>query len=116
MATDIDRLHDVVGGRVRGGKIGKTYARCHELAGTIETGEHDYIIVQITRYSDIQYIMPMLTTILKEHHIEIESTNEQRKEIVCNGKKIWFRVIDSREDENRLCGIRANYVPMRHWD
>ena len=38
MITDIERLHAVINGDVRGRRVGKTFSKCHEVAGLVELG------------------------------------------------------------------------------
>ncbi len=41
--TDIDKLHAVVDGRVDYIGCGKTFAKCHELAGVIELNDNEFV-------------------------------------------------------------------------
>lgn len=69
MNTDIDRLHNVVDGTLKGQQVGKTFAKCHEVAGLVELGFTDiYCIVR--EYKDIEYIMLMVYGVFLDHDLD----------------------------------------------
>jgi len=115
MTTDLERLRDVISGKRTDRRCGKTHARCHHLAWVILLGEHDTIIVMISHERDINYIKPILIGVLDEYGISHEPMG--RLKMKCNSKTIMFMAhLDEKGNEYRTKGIRANYVPMRHWD
>jgi hypothetical protein len=70
MTTDLDRLHKVVTGELRGRGVGRTYASCQYLAGTLETCEPNSCIIWVVpRFSWMSHIRPMLDQVLREHDI-----------------------------------------------
>lgn len=68
METNIDHLHDVIEGRTGGRNCGKTFAKCHLIAGYIETGI-ERIYIKITNRSQIGFMINMLGSVLKEHDL-----------------------------------------------
>ena len=69
--TDLNRLHDVVSGKINGRRSGRTYAACHELAGIIEASTHDDKMVWLLPYHHrILYVVPMIKRVLSEHNIK----------------------------------------------
>jgi len=103
MTSDIDRLHDVIQGRAHGRRCGKTYAMCHGLAGTIEVGKHDRIIVHIPTYHSFDHIFSVLLGVFDEHGLTIEKHYRQQREIICGGKSIRFLVYQA--DDQKLIGL-----------
>lgn len=115
MSTDLERLHKVVSGERTSRGCGKTFARCHEIAGAILLGGYNNIIVAISYERDIDYIMPMLIGVLDEYGISHEPLSRTRMK--CGPKIISFMAhLDGGENDTRMRGVEANYVPMRHWD
>ena len=110
MKTDIDRLHKVISGEIYGRGCGKTFARCHELAGIIETSNISLIICIMTKWNDIFYLKPMIKEVFLEHNLKI--TAENRFDFMCNGKKIKFIVEQDFYDRTR--GIDAYILFI--WD
>lgn len=120
LSTDIDRLHRVVAtlpaGLGRG--CGKTFARCHELCGTLEVGRLDAVAGLLRRRAHLDFILPMLDQVLDEHRISYVMENGKRKGSRyvrayvhvpdCGEKSIhWFWVYDKREPWR---GINCHYV------
>lgn len=66
MITDIDRLHNVVDGNKLGRGVGKTFAKCHEIAGLIDLGFKEIFCI-IKCYRDTHHILPMLSDVLYEY-------------------------------------------------
>ena len=112
MSTDIDRLHDVIDGRTSGRGVGKTFAKCHDVAGLIELGLSTVFCV-ITNYRDIGYILPMLDEVLTEHNMKIEK--KQQHHIFLNNK-IRITFVSENDVGRRLRGLEGGIVWMRHWD
>ena len=75
---------------------GKTLLKCHELAGSIEVGEFNTIVVGIPYYHILNFLMPMLTCVLDEHHLKY-TYKQQDRIMLCNNKKIIF-VLESDSD------------------
>lgn len=113
MGTDIERLHKVISGELTGRGCGKTFARCHELAGQVKVGEFGDIVVGITQYHDLSYLHPMIRQVFEEHDLKIEGW--QRDKFICNGKRIRFLVEDSEWDY-KTRGLTFHYQPMGHYD
>jgi len=111
--TDIERLHKVVNKELQGRGVGKTFAKCHDVAGLIQTTDVKYIFCMISLKRDMDYILPMLERVLEEHGLTFY--HKLRTELVVNGVTIKF----IREDDfdQRTRGY-DNYaiVRMRHWD
>lgn len=108
MVTNIDRLHAVVEGKLCGRGSGKTYARCHELAGYIETG-YKNIICLITNADDCHYLLPMIKTVMEEHRIEITK-------ITSTKFKAGDSTVHLKRYDSRLEGLYGVVVPLGHWD
>jgi len=67
MKTDINRLHEVVEGSRAGRGCGKTFARCHEIAGIIELGKFKKIVCTTTYLDELLNLLPMIEQVFKEH-------------------------------------------------
>lgn len=117
--TNIERLHDVIDGKRHGRGTGKTFARCHEVAGLIELG-HETIYCAMTLWKDVEYLTPMLAGVLQEHglvmrrgddpyHYFVVDINEQDIElarIIFEAEKIY----------NTFRGKEGAIVKMGHND
>jgi hypothetical protein len=69
MPTDIGRLHKVVLGEYIGKQCGHTYAKCHELAGVLETTYNKNVMCIIRSMSDVEdYLLIMIMNVLKDHN------------------------------------------------
>lgn len=112
MSTDIERLHKVVDGKEQGRGCGKTFARCHEVAGLVELG-HKYIFCITTNHKDWQYIEPMLSDVLQEYGIKLTRV---RKPDEYRANESIIRLIPKRDQEQRTRGQEGVLVPMGHWD
>ena len=112
--TDLDKLHNVIEKRSSGlpRRAGKTYARCHELAGHVEVGDFRNIIVGMTHYSDVDYLFPMIEDIFNEHRIELKRISQNVFQ--ANGKRILF--MSSSQMSNKTRGLEYFYQPMGHLD
>ena len=117
MKTDIDRLHAVISAGImthlwqRG--CGKTFARIHSLASSIELGDQNIICV-ISEYHDLMYLRPMMRSIF--HERGICSINwKSPYQLICNDTNIFF--VPSHEYRRFIRG-RGDYteIPMRHMD
>lgn len=68
MPTDIDRLHKVVLGEYIGKQCGHTYAKCHELAGVLETTYNKNVLCIISSINDVEnYLLKMIFNVFNEH-------------------------------------------------
>jgi hypothetical protein len=69
MTTDINRLHRVILGDYTGIQCGHTYAKCHELAGVLETTCNKNVLCIISSMADIEdYLLGMIIGIFSEHN------------------------------------------------
>lgn len=95
MRTDINELHKLLEWRNKIGEYklpkacGKTLLKCHELAGSIEVGELNTIIVGIPYYHVLNFLIPILEGVLNEHKLKYVYT-QQGHILFCNDKKIVF--------------------------
>lgn len=106
--TDIDRLHDVIQGRIYGRGVGKTTARIHELAGYVELGESRDIICLIPKRRDLHYLRPMVDRIFAEHGLQI--CGRQSDRFTCNGKRVRFCLYSDLFRAS--VGLRPDFVEM----
>ena len=111
--TDIEKLHNVILGKVKGRCIEKKHLLYHNLAGTIEVGRFNTIIVALKSFNDFNYIFPMLRQVLSEHDLKIESLNLQERCFTCSGKKIIFKVLVNEYQWIRISGLIGNFVDLR---
>jgi len=115
MKTDIDRLHAVIEGKITGRGVGRTYAKCHEIAGILEVTDVQDIYLIVTHMSDRYYILPMLISVLDEHFISKAPYRSTDQYItVYPNRKIWF--ISEYNFDKRLRGCEGAIVYMRHED
>ena len=110
MKTDINRLHQVAFGQLRGRRWGKTYLQCHNIAGTIEVGDRDIIVCIVSHYSDIRYIIPMLMDILDEHDLKILKYNKCQNCLYVENKQIRF-ITDANYE--KILRLDANIIFIR---
>ena len=114
MKTNIDHLHKVVSGEVQGRRIGKTFARIHELASCLEVSNIKNGIVYIQYEHDMQYLLPMIRDVFHERSLEY-SFRRPDNILICNG--VIIRFIPYQERVERLRGIGDHFeVMMRHND
>lgn len=110
MSTSIDRLHKVVARELHGRGCGRTYARIHELVGSIELGDIKTGVVLISYHNDLYYIMPMLVSVLNERGIDFKVINQNKLRI--NDITVYFKT-----PQDSLRGIGDYFeVPMQHND
>ena len=114
--TDLERLHDVIEKTGEGyslpPQIGKTFLRCHELAGQVEVGEVNCIVVGMSYMSDLDYLLPIIKKVFDEHGIIMQRL--ARNKFKGNNKTILFLSVDQMEIRTR--GLEYFYQPMRHED
>jgi len=113
MITDIERLHEVVEQRNKSiwkQRTGKTFSKCHDVAGMIELDLFEIVIVFITQYSDIDYIFPMLNVVFQDH--ELELIRVDRYTLRSNECIIKFFTDKDRYKTDCECGV----VEMYHWN
>lgn len=102
MKTDINELHKLLEWRNKIGEYnlprgcGKTLLKCHELAGSIEVGEFNTIVIGIPYYHTLNFLIPVLKGVLDEHHLKYVYKQQDRI-MLCNDKKIIF-VLESNFD------------------
>jgi len=114
MATDIERLNAVIEGKISGRGCGKTFARVHELASTIELGTLKNCVVVISEYRDMSYIVPMIQEVFKERGLpKLKKVKENRGR--CGDVLVDF--VAQRDYADYMRG-RDNLfeIPMGHWD
>jgi len=111
MTTDLEHLHKVVRGEVGGRRCGKTYARCHELAGVIELG-NKHIFCGISAELDLGYLLPMISTVFDEHGLKISRV---AKDTIKAGEATIKFITPERLDRAGR-GVDAVYVAMAHLD
>lgn len=107
MGTDIDRLHKVVLGELRGRGCGKTVALCHCIAGAIESGETEVDVV-VPQHRWMGDTKSVLWDILDEHELDPRSTWSPRVWRTRYGAKINFLVSGERE----LLGRQGLFINM----
>lgn len=114
MNTNIDKLHKVLDGKLKGRRVGNTFAQCHLIAGYIELAEEldiTQVICKTNFCNDIQYILPILESVLNEHGLQIFkflwSTNSALVED-CN-KVTQVTFISKERFDEKIIGIN-NYV------
>lgn len=103
MQTDFERLQAVKAGELTGRGSGKTFAACHDVAGTIFSGDRSTVILEVVRHSDIEWIIPMLSNVLLEYGISL--SHEAQDRLYAGGKRLRF--IKAGEP---LDGYDANFV------
>ena len=114
MTTNIERLHDVVEGKVAHRGCGKTYAKCHEVAGLVEVG-NTHIICIISVHHDLGYILPMMFEVLDEHEIQWVYDQTARRLVLNNDSVVRF--FTEKEYPIRSKGLGEHCsVLMRHQD
>jgi len=104
MKTDLERLHQVYNGEIKGRKVGNTFLQCHKIAGQIEVGNTNNIICIVENYDYVnKTIKPMLLDILEEHNIKI--TKVLQYNIFINNIQVLFKL---NKGGDELAGYR-NY-------
>lgn len=88
MPTDIHRLHQVVLGELRGRRVGKTFAACHEVVGDILVDSLGMVVCVVKFERDVNWIVPMLVEVMAEYGLTVSKCRELR--YMCNGKVIQF--------------------------
>jgi hypothetical protein len=111
MITDIDRLHKVIDGKAHGRGCGKTFAKCHEVAGLIELG-YKYVFCMITHQQDQLYLDKMLTDVFNDHGLEIKRVS--MGEYYVNDSLV--RLIPENDYDMKTRGCEGAMVKMRHFD
>lgn len=99
---DVNRLHSVIPGKLKGRGCGKTFASVVELASCITLG-HELILCRIKRQRDLNYIFDIIMQVFHEFEIKIDSF--ERKSILNIGNT---RVVLIPEDvwDERTRGYR----------
>lgn len=81
--------------------------KCHEIAGALEVGGEDTVIVIVDMMKNIRYILPTLMQVLSEHGIDVMSFTKADSCLHTRDKKVWFIPNNTPE---KLAGIKANVV------
>lgn len=103
--TDVDKLHSLINDLeehpegIFWRRVGKSTLQIHELAGEIQVGEHDRILVKTKFCYDLSWILPMLEAIFSEQGIEIIRFNKQQStmDIMYEGKLTKLHFISSED-------------------
>ena len=112
MKTNIDELHKLLEWRNKIGEYklprgcGKTLLKCHELAGDIEVGDLNTIVICVPYYHVLNFILPMLKDVLNEHHLKY-TYKERDRILFCNNKKIIF--VSESDSDIKTRGIGDYY-------
>ncbi len=86
--TDIERLHKVALGELRGRGVGKTYKLCCDVISALHLDEKSIAVI-LPKPQWVEHVRPMLKELLQENGFEIE--REFYSDILlCNGGKIIF--------------------------
>lgn len=107
MSTDINRLHNVLEGRVYGRRCGKTFALCHLMAWCIETGETQ-IDILLSALDDWRHMSRILEAVLREHRIP--------HSFGMNGGTAWGPVHPCRVRIFSAADRRLKSEPFPMWD
>lgn len=111
--TDLERLHDLFNRRendpsyVQSRREGKTFLRCHELAGAVEVGDFETIIIYISYMTDLDYLIPMISEVFEEHKIKL--IKHKSYDFEANNKMLLFI---TRSGLYRTRGLEAFYISM----
>ncbi len=111
--TDYNRLWYIVENNISGHtrRIGKTFAKCHELASCIGLG-HDNIVCIISVYRDVDYLMRMISSIFREQNIFL--TRNGNNKFTANNSNIIFITEDDYHKRPQFYEYTLIY--MRHYD
>lgn len=102
MVTDIDKLHKTLE-EIENNPChtGKTYAKCHIIAGYVELGmENIYIVIK--QFGDVQYVTNMLGKVFMEHDLCLNT--QQIPTVIKSGKSRLRLIINSNDMPERLRG------------
>lgn len=113
--TDIKRLHKVVTKQITGRGYGKTFAACHEVAGSVEVGkEGDTIGILVKRQQDLEYfILPMLIEVFKEHRLFLDFEKIRRETKVIRTSNYINILVFTESDLRRSRGQIRGYSNIR---
>lgn len=113
MITDIERLHKIVDQR-NGGDFyrqkGKTFSKCHDVAGMIELELFNVVVVFISHYNDVKYIFPMLREVFNDHELELKNVDQYT--LISNDCLIKF--FSERDRYKLKCFEDCAVVEMLH--
>ena len=115
MTTDIDALlafHEASGEKWGHRRNGKTTYQIHLLAGQIQAGGNNKIVVQVRFHRDMCWLLPMITEIFAEQGIEILQVlreSSPRMLVRYEGKevKLLFFTLDEIFRQQRTRGMNA---------
>jgi hypothetical protein len=109
MKINIEELHKLLEWRNKVGEYnlpkncGKTLLKCHELAGSIEVGKLNTMVICIPYYHALNFLIPVLKGVLDEHHLKY-TYKQQDRIILCNNKKIIFVLEDDLDLKTEWLG------------
>jgi hypothetical protein len=112
MKTNISELHKLLEWRNKVGEYklprgcGKTLLKCHELAGSIEVGKLNTIVVCVPYYHILNFLIPSLTRVLDEHYLKY-SYKQQDRILFCSDKKIIF--VSKADSDIKTIGLGDYY-------
>jgi hypothetical protein len=132
---DVDRIHDVLEGRIVGRQIGNTTALMFQLLGIVDTGEHHEHILIITHtsnyarnfsrmFSDFLVSSKVQHSMMSPYEIHIIKTGQRFTTMTaddvilghkCRGLRLYNHFIDMPDDymtkyENKLTSeLAPNY-------
>ncbi len=98
MATDLNRLHQVVTGQAAHRRCGITYAHCHEVAAAVCLGHQNvFLVAEVLR--DVQAALCDLSGVLREYELELRYQSRDVLGIYdWNGTKISTLRLCSRQN------------------
>jgi len=112
MKTNVSKLHELLKLRNKVDSLylprrcGKTLLLCHELVGAIEVGDFKTVVVGIYSNSNLEFLLPMLFDVLKEHGMNYAYVKQHNK-LLCNDKVVRF--IEERKVREETVGISDYY-------
>lgn len=108
MVIDIDRLHNVVAGKMSGRGAGITFSQIHEISGILEVRDDIKTIIVILPWIDrVRFIMNMMKNVLDTHGLIIYNTRQNLIK-VGNDKIILFLSVHNARE--RLVGLEDCYI------
>jgi hypothetical protein len=105
---DIERLHKVANGELKGRRVGKTTLACYDVVGTLDVTECLDVVCVVKLIRDVRYISRMLVDILTENGYTFRERKSDGGIRLYDGRWITF----IREDDcyKNLCGYRGCIV------
>lgn len=100
---DLDRLHGVAGGQLRGRGVGHTYYYCHLIAGIVELG-NQLIYIILPHYNWFKHFKIELARVFLHHGLTLIEKNND----LISGTSI-IKMHD-KEDFEKLRGLSHDGV------